>query len=38
MGRLYGKKIQAGTMTLEEVPKFWQAATQKWLDENEKTK
>lgn len=35
MGRFYGTKILAGTMVLENVPKLWQAVTQKWLKEQE---
>ncbi len=35
MGRFYGLKIQAGEMTLEDVPKLWRSATEVWLKENE---
>lgn len=35
MGRFYGVKILAGEKTLEEVPKLWKAATEKWLRENQ---
>ena len=35
MGRFYGLKIQAGEMTLEDVPKLWRSATETWLKENE---
>lgn len=34
MGRFYGKKILAGTMTLDEVPDIWEKATDKWLEAN----
>lgn len=34
MGRFYGLKIRANEMTLEEVPKLWKKATEKWLEEN----
>lgn len=34
MGRFYGVKIQAGEMALEEVPRWWKAATEKWLKAN----
>lgn len=34
MGRLYGIKIRAGEMTMEEVQKWWRPATEKWLREN----
>lgn len=35
MGRFYGLKIQAGEMTLEDVPKLWRNVTETWLKENE---
>lgn len=35
MARFYGNRILSGIMTLEDVPKLWKAATQKWLGENE---
>lgn len=35
MGRFYGLKIQAGEKTLEEVPKLWKTAEEKWLKENQ---
>lgn len=35
MGRFYGIKIKAGEKTLEEVPGFWKAATEKWIKENQ---
>lgn len=34
MGRFYGTKIKNGDMSLDEVPKLWKVATQKWLEEN----
>lgn len=36
MGRFYGKKILAsnGTYTIDDVPKLWRNATEKWLAEN----
>lgn len=34
MGRFYGKKILAGSMTIDEVPPFWKSATEKWLINN----
>lgn len=43
MGRFYGIKIKNGEIndktgllwTINDVPKFWRNATQKWLDENQ---
>lgn len=35
MGRFYGLKIQSGEKTLEEIPKLWKTATEKWLKENQ---
>lgn len=35
MGRFYGLKIKAGEKTLEEIPKLWKTATEKWLKENQ---
>ena len=35
MGRFYGLKIKAGEMRLEDVPKLWRTATERWLKENE---
>lgn len=35
MGRFYGMKILSGEKTLEEIPKLWKAATEKWLRENQ---
>ena len=34
MGRFYGLKVLNGEMTIEEVPKLWKTATEKWLEEN----
>ena len=34
MGRFYGLKIRTGEMSLEDVPKLWKTATEKWLEEN----
>lgn len=34
MGRFYGIKILKGDITIEEVPKLWRTATEKWLAEN----
>lgn len=34
MGRFYGLMIQAGTMSLEDVPKLWRFATETWLQAN----
>ena len=35
MGRFYGLKILAGEKTLEEIPKLWKTATEKWLNQNQ---
>ena len=35
MGRFYGLKIKAEEKTLEEIPKLWKTATEKWLNENQ---
>lgn len=35
MGRFYGLKIRSGEKTMEEVPKLWKVATEKWLRENQ---
>lgn len=43
MGRFYGIKIKNGEINdktglpwaINDVPKFWRNATQKWLDENQ---
>ena len=34
MGRFYGIKILNGNMTIDEVPKLFRKATEKWLEEN----
>lgn len=34
MGEFYGKRIRNNIMTIEQVPTYWLAKTQKWLDEN----
>lgn len=34
MGRFYGLRIRSGIMTLEEVPSYWRAKTEKWLEDN----
>ena len=34
MGRFYGTQIQAGEMTIDDVPKLWKKSTEKWLKEN----
>lgn len=34
MGRFYGTQIQAGEITIDEVPKLWKKSTEKWLKEN----
>lgn len=42
MGRFYGTKIKNGEInsrtgepwTLDDVPKLWRKATEKWLNEN----
>lgn len=36
MGKFYGIKIRKGKMTIEDVPKLWVNATEKWLNENPK--
>lgn len=32
MGAIYGRRIRAGKMTIDEVPEMWREATQHWLD------
>ena len=32
MARIYYKRIKAGIMTIDEVPKRWRAAAQEMLD------
>ncbi len=34
MGRFYGLKILGGNMNIDDVPKLWRKATEKWLKEN----
>jgi hypothetical protein len=34
MGEFYGKRIRSLIMAIEQVPNYWMAKTQKWLDEN----
>ncbi len=34
MGEFYGKRIRNSIMTIEQVPAYWLAKTQKWLNEN----
>lgn len=34
MARFYGTKIKNEEMTIDEVPKLWKKATEKWLKEN----
>ena len=34
MARFYGTKIRNSEMTIDEVPKLWKKATEKWLKEN----
>lgn len=34
MARFYGTKIRNAEMTIDEVPKLWKKATEKWLKEN----
>jgi len=34
MGAFYGKRIRSGVITIEQVPAYWLARTQKWLEEN----
>lgn len=35
MGRFYGTQIVDGKKTIEDVPSYWRAATEKWLSENQ---
>lgn len=35
MARFYGLQIQAGKLTIDEVPKLWKAVTEKWLKQNQ---
>ena len=34
MARFYGTKIKNGEMTMDDVPKLWKKATEKWMQEN----
>lgn len=34
MGKFYGIKIVNEELTIEEVPKLWREAVEKWLEEN----
>ena len=34
MAKIYYKRIKAGIMTIDEVPKRWRAAVQAMLDED----
>lgn len=34
MGEFYGKRIRSQIMIIEQVPNFWLAKTEKWLEEN----
>lgn len=34
MGKFYGLKIKSGEMRIEDVPKLWKSATEKWLKQN----
>lgn len=34
MGKFYGLKIKNGEMRIDDVPKLWKKATEKWLSEN----
>lgn len=34
MAKFYGLKIKNGDLTVEEVPKLWRPATEKWLADN----
>lgn len=34
MGAFYGTRIRANIITIDNVPKFWRAKTEKWLAEN----
>ena len=35
MAKFYGIKILAGEITINDVPKLWKSATQKWLKKNQ---
>ncbi|ADL03386.1 hypothetical protein Closa_0761 [[Clostridium] saccharolyticum WM1] len=34
MGEFYGKRIRISIITIDQVPAYWLAKTQKWLEEN----
>ena len=34
MPRFYGTKIKNGTITIDQVPSKYKAATEEWLSEN----
>lgn len=34
MGKLYGIKIKSGIITMDDVPKLWKSATEKWIQDN----
>lgn len=35
MGRFYGIKIKNGDITIDDVPKLWRTATERWLAESD---
>lgn len=37
MGRIYGLRILAGKMTLDQVPELWKKITSDWLKNEERT-
>lgn len=34
MGGFYGTRIRNGIIKIEDVPPFWRAKTEKWLEDN----
>lgn len=34
MAAFYGRKVKAGIITIDEVPPFWGARVELWLEEN----
>ncbi len=34
MAAFYGRKIRAGVIKLEDVPKLWRTKTAAWLEQN----
>ena len=34
MAAFYGRKVKAGIITIDEVPTFWKARVELWLEEN----